>query len=96
VPGNPQARNRIFNLAGPDILESREYYRIVAESLGVDLKVHEESVTDYLAGHPDQSPFICHRIYDLSQLRASGLCVPSTPIITGLRQHVAGLLARKA
>jgi nucleoside-diphosphate-sugar epimerase len=95
VAGNPQAQGRIFNLAGPDILESREYYRIVAETLGVELKVHELPIADYLAENPDQSPFICHRIYDLSLLRNSGLSVPATPIVTGLRQHVAGLLARR-
>jgi nucleoside-diphosphate-sugar epimerase len=95
VVGNPKSKGRIFNLAGPDILESREYYRIVAETLGVELKVQEVSIADYLAEQPDQLPFICHRIYDLSQLRACGLSVPSTPIITGLRQHLAGLLAKR-
>lgn len=94
--GNTQANRRIFNLAGPDILESREYYRIVAEALGVELKVQEESIADYVSTHPEQAPFICHRIYDLQALRDCGLKVPATPIDAGLRQHLAGLLARRS
>jgi len=95
VAGNKGVAGKIFNTAGPDIVESWQYYQIIAEVLGVGLKVEELPVRPYLAEHPDMGPFICHRIYDRARLKASGLSVPSTPIAEGLRQHVQGLLKRK-
>ncbi len=95
VVGNPSAARRVFNAAGPDIVESRRYYEIVAEALGAKLAVDEVRVRDCLADHPEMEPFLCHRIYDLSRLAASGLHRPSTPIETGLLAHLDGLLARK-
>jgi nucleoside-diphosphate-sugar epimerase len=94
VAGNPQAAGGIFKTAGPDILESRRYYEIIADVLGVELLVVEVSVQDYLAAHPEAAPFLCHRVYDLRRLGACGLAVPATPIAEGLRQHVEGLLSR--
>lgn len=95
VAGQPKARNRVFNAAGPDIIESRAYYQIIADLLGVPLKVDEAPVTDLLAGHPDMLPFLCHRIYDLSSLKAAGLEAPATPVAAGLKLHTEGLLARR-
>ena len=92
VGGNECTYNQIFCAAGPDIIESREYYRIIAESLGVELNVEEISVTEHLVAYPEAAPFLCHRIYDLNRLRSSGIKVPSTPIGQGLREHVDSLL----
>ena len=95
VAGNTNARGRIFNMAGPDVIESWHYYRIIADVLGVGVTIEEVPVKSYLAANPDKAPFMCHRIYDLRRLAASGLRVPSTPIADGLRRHVEGLLARR-
>ncbi|CAN5382851.1 N/A [soil metagenome] len=92
--GNPDAQNQIFLTAGPDWIESRDYYRIIADLLGVDLRIEEVAVSEFLAANPDRQSFLCHRINDLSKLRNAGLHVPATPIIEGLRQHVASLLAQ--
>ncbi len=94
VAGNRNADREIFNTAGPDIVESREYYRLIAEVLGVELTVEEVPVQTTLAKCPDLMPFLCHRIYDLRKLAAAGLHVPATPLAAGLRLHVEGLLAR--
>ena len=96
VVGNRDTDSKIFNTAGPEVIESRQYYQLVAEVLGVELSVEETSVSSYLTEHPEAAPFLCHRIYDLSRLAASGLNVPSTPMAEGLRRHVEGLLARRA
>lgn len=96
IAGNRDACGKIFNTAGPEVIESRQYYQLVAEVLGVGLSVEEVPVSAYLTEHPEAAPFLCHRIYDLGRLAASGLSVPSTPVAVGLRQHVEGLLARKA
>ena len=89
--GNQRTYGEIYMAAGPDIIESRDYYRIVAEVLGVELKVEEISVSAYAAENPDMLSFLCHRIYDLKKLRAHGLAVPATPIGDGLREHVLSL-----
>ncbi len=92
VAGNKNAIGKTFNIAGPDIIESRQYYQIIADILGVELTVDEIPVKKYLDENPGSKPFICHRIYDLARLRAAGLKLPSTPIRNGLRLHVEGLL----
>lgn len=90
--GNERAHRGIFHAAGPDVIESREYYRIVADALGATLAVEELRVADCLAERPDFAPFLCHRINDMSRARAAGLAIPSTPIAEGLRLHVKSLL----
>ena len=95
VGGNKAACGKIFNMAGPDIIESRQYYRIIADILKVNLTIEEIPAASYLAEKPEGRPFMCHRIYDLSRLRAAGLAVPSTSIEDGLRLHVEGLLRQQ-
>ena len=90
--GNENSYGQIYCAAGPDTIESRDYYRIIAEILGVELKVEEASVSEHLAANPEAAPFLCHRIYDLSKLKSSGVKVPGTSIEQGLREHVESLL----
>lgn len=92
LAGNPRTYGQIFNTAGPQMIESRAYYRIIADILGVDLHIEELRVGEWLAEHLESAPFLCHRIYDLTRLRESGACMPSTPLEAGLRQHVRALL----
>jgi nucleoside-diphosphate-sugar epimerase len=82
---------RIFHTAGPDLVESLRYYAIVAEVLGVELRVEEVPVEAYRSAHPEHVSFLCHRIYDLGPLAAAGLPVPATPLAEGLRRHVASM-----
>jgi len=93
--GNRQACRQVFNVAGPDMVESWRYYQIIAEALGVGLTVEEVPVRSYLDQHPEMLPYICHRIADLGRIKASGLSLPATPLEKGLRLHLDGLLARK-
>lgn len=92
LAGNKETYGQIFCTAGPDIIESRDYYRIIADVLDVGLQIEEVSVSEHLAAHPESAPFLCHRIYDMSKLKASGANVPSTSIEQGLREHVESLL----
>jgi nucleoside-diphosphate-sugar epimerase len=94
--GNEQAAGEIFIAYGPDIVESRGYYQIIAELLGVELHTSELPITQYLAEAPQPQAGMCHRICSLDKMRAKDLCVPSTGIREGLRRHVAwklGVLA---
>lgn len=90
--GNVAAHGQVCNVSGPTIVESWQYYQIIADILGVPLAVEELSVADYLRASPERASFFCHRIYDLSRLAACGLHVPATPLSDGLRGHVESLL----
>ena len=92
VRGNPRAVGQVFNACGPDIIESWMYYKLIADTLGVAFKYEDQIVEPYLAANPDKAPFLCHRIYDLTRLRASGLAVPSTPAAEAIKTHVKSLL----
>ncbi len=89
---NASTHRQIFCAAGPDIIESRTYYEIIAEYLGVTIQIEEVPVDAHLHNNPNSAPFLCHRIYDLAKLQASGAAVPATSIVEGLRQHVDSLL----
>ncbi|MCB0125581.1 MAG: NAD-dependent epimerase/dehydratase family protein [Caldilineaceae bacterium] len=90
--GNSSCHGEIFLTAGPDIVESSEFYRIIGDILGVEATIAELPVQQFLAENPDRASFCCHRIYDLSKLRNAGLHVPSTPLREGLQRHVESLL----
>ena len=92
VPRATGARGGIFNLAGPDTIEARHYYQVIASVLGTETTILETSASEYLRAHPDHSPFLAHRVFDLSRLAAAGLPLPRTPLADGLREHVTHLL----
>jgi nucleoside-diphosphate-sugar epimerase len=92
IGGNQDTYRKTYNAAGPEIIESREYYAIIASVLGVGLEIEELPVSEYLVAHPEAAPFLCHRIYDLKGVQASGAAVPQTPMDQGLREHVESLL----
>ena len=89
---NQKMFNEIYCVMGPDIIESQQYYKIIAEYLGTDLKIEEIPVGLYLSEFPDSKASLCHRIYDLSKLRNTGAKMPSTTIRKGLSAHVQSLL----
>jgi nucleoside-diphosphate-sugar epimerase len=96
VGGIPSTYGQVYNAAGPDVIESRTYYQIIADVLGVDLQVKEVPVSAYRAANPGRASFLCHRIYDLTRLHAAGagVEVPATSIEQGLREHVESLLSQ--
>jgi nucleoside-diphosphate-sugar epimerase len=92
LAGKRAVFGQILNAAGPDMVESREYYHIIADMLGVELNVVEVPVSQYRDEHPESAPFLCHRIYDLGKLHTAGVAVPKTPLAQGLREHVESML----
>lgn len=93
--GNRRTWGQIYEAAGPDIIEACEYYRIIADILGVELMVKELLVGGYWDEHPESRSFLCHRFYDLERLKEHALHVPATPIEEGLHRHVNSLLSRE-
>lgn len=93
VHGNTSTHERTFCVAGPDVVESREYFSIIARYLGVPLSIVEVPVDEHLRSSPDSAPFLCHRFYDLSALAKTGIRLPATPLERGLREHIYSLTA---
>ena len=61
---------------------------------GKELKIKEIPVDSYKETHPEDLPFLCNRIYDLTKLKKAGLKVPSTKLEEGLKIHVGSLLGK--
>jgi nucleoside-diphosphate-sugar epimerase len=90
--GNDATYGQIFCAAGPDIIESRTYYDEIARCLNVaPAPIEELDVQAHLAEKPGAAPFMCHRIYSLDRLVASGATAPSTPFTSGIKEHVESL-----
>ena len=92
MAGRPATYRQIFGVAGPAIVESRTYYRLIADILDVELAIVEVGVDAYLHEHPEAAPFLCHRVYDLHKLYESNAIMPHTPLEHGLRSHVDSLI----
>lgn len=85
--GNPAVTGRTFNVNGPEVIESRTYYRVFAALLGREVVIEDVAVNDFLASHPDKAPFCCDRVYDLTALRSAGISLPATRLEDGLRRQ---------
>jgi nucleoside-diphosphate-sugar epimerase len=84
---------QIYFAPGPEIVESRMFYRIIAEVLGVAKpRIEEARVSDFLRDNPDKASFCCHRVYATEKAAAHGLALPSTPLRDGLRMHVESMV----
>ncbi len=88
---NEKTFNEIFCVGGPEAIENRIYYECIAEILGVELKVKEVPLDGYLEKHPEYSGHLCHRIYDLSKLRDTGVKLPSTSLRVGMKKSLQSL-----
>ncbi len=86
--GNPRSLNQIYFSPGPDIVESRVYYRHIADLLGVGLTIREIPISDYIRDNPGNIHFCTHRVYNTDKARDDGLMVPATPLREGLKIHV--------
>ncbi len=91
IHGNKNAVGQVFNAAGPDYVESYAYYEAIGKALGLPVKWDDIHTPPYLAANPDKAPFLCHRIYDLTRMKAAGLAAPSTPLEAGIAVHVKSL-----
>ena len=87
----PGTFQQIFCIGGPEAVENRIYYEILGKLLGVETVIRELPLTGYLDAHPDYSGHLCHRIYDLSKLKAAGVELPATPLEEGLKLHLESL-----
>ncbi len=86
-----KAYNKIFCIGGPEAVENRRYYEVIAKCLNVELEIDEIPLKGYLENHPEYSGHLCHRIYDLSPLKNAGVKLPSTSLEDGIKAHLKSL-----
>ena len=90
----PGAFRQIFCIGGAEVVTNAEYYRTLGKILGVDVTIEIIPLDGYLEAHPQYSGHLCNRCYDMTKLRAAGICVPATSLEEGLREQVAWLDAQ--
>jgi nucleoside-diphosphate-sugar epimerase len=90
--GNERTHGQIYFAPGPDVVESRVFYRTIGEILGVHVAIEEIAIKDYLETHPEHRSFCAYRVYDNAKAKGHGLAVPTTPLRAGLEQHVRDAL----
>lgn len=78
--------NEIFCIGGPEAVENKRYYEIIGELLGTTVTVTEIPLTGYVEAHPGFAGHLCHRIYDLTKLKETGVPLPSTSLYDGMKE----------
>ncbi len=86
---NEKTYNHIFCIGGPQAVENKQYYEIIAKLLSKDIHIKEIMMDGYLDKNPGFEGHLCHRIYDLSKLRKTGVAMPATTLETGLGRKLA-------
>jgi len=81
---NVKTYGEIFCIGGPQAIENKTYYEKIAEFFNVPLNLEEIPLCGYLEKHPEYSGHLCHRVYDLSKLRAAGVKMPEVGIREGI------------
>jgi nucleoside-diphosphate-sugar epimerase len=90
--GNERACGEIYFAPGPDVVESRLFYRIVGELIGASVVIDEITIKDHLREHPEQKSFCAHRVYSTDKALKHGLKAPATGLHEGLKRHVDSIL----
>ena len=90
--GNRRSIGAILNVAGPRIIETRRYFEIIAETLGVPMQFSEEAFAPVWDAEPNYRSYLCHRVQSMERLAAAGLPVPTNPPEVGLPIHVKSIL----
>lgn len=90
--GNDRTHGQIYFTPGPDAIESRVFYRMIGEILGVEVAIEEVPISEYLREHPEHKSFCAHRVYSIEKSRRDGLKLATTPLDVGLKKHVESTL----
>ncbi|MBO7334057.1 MAG: NAD-dependent epimerase/dehydratase family protein [Lachnospiraceae bacterium] len=88
---NHKTYGEIFCIGGPDAIENKTYYEVIAKLLGKKLNIKEIPLEGYLDKHPEYSGHLCHRIYDLSKLLNTGVKMPKTKIEEGISNSLRSM-----
>lgn len=85
---NEKTFQQIYCIGGPEIIENKRYYQQLAEVLGVKApEILEVPLTGFLEKFPEYYGHLCHRAYDLSKLKETGIAMPATGLKEGLERQ---------
>lgn len=95
---NEKTFGEIFCIGGPDVVTNAEYYRILGRLTGHAVTIQPVPLEGYLDAHPQYSGHLCHRAYDLSKLKNTGIALPDTHLQDGLREQLRqmGVLSERS
>jgi nucleoside-diphosphate-sugar epimerase len=82
-----------YNMAGPEAVPTRRYYELIADILGVELRVACLPSDVFLTAYPDRASFARHRVYSHDKLIRDGGFRPSKPLEQSLREMLIWLEA---
>jgi nucleoside-diphosphate-sugar epimerase len=86
-----------YNTAGPDCVTTREYYELVAATLGIEEpELLSLPSADFVRAFPDRAPFAQHRMYSLDKLERDTGYRPQTGIRHAVFEMVDWLQASGA
>lgn len=88
---------KAYNVAGPDIATSREYYDLIAATLGVEAPEYLSLPVElYVRAFPDKAPFATHRTYSVNRLYQDTGYRPTTTMSHAIFEMVDWLQANDA
>jgi nucleoside-diphosphate-sugar epimerase len=96
IIGNANTLGKRYNLAGASFAPTSDYYKAVADLLGVSLRSVSVPGDVWLAIRPDQVSFVRHRVYDLSRLLRDTGWSPTVTMEESVRRTVRDILDRGA
>jgi nucleoside-diphosphate-sugar epimerase len=89
--GTSATHGEAYNVAGGEVITTRRYYEIIAEELGVGLRVLSLPSSVYLTTFPDRAPFAQHRFYDTRKLARDTGFTPRVGVREAIREMIAWL-----
>jgi nucleoside-diphosphate-sugar epimerase len=91
--GKSQTFGQIYNMAGNDIVTTKEYYQIVGACLGCPVTFVSLPSSVYVEAFPDRRPFAQHRVYDISKLVRDVGYTPQITVREAIQEMVDWLQA---
>jgi nucleoside-diphosphate-sugar epimerase len=86
-----------YNVAGPDCVTTREYYDLIAATLGVsDPEYLSLPAAEYVRAYPDKAPFAQHRMFSVEKLARDTGYRPRTSLSHAVFEMVDWLQANEA
>jgi nucleoside-diphosphate-sugar epimerase len=91
VPGSSKAAGQVYNCANPDVLTAREYWQLVADFVGVTLRVRPVPEVDLTGCGWGWALTALPRVVDMESLAQDVGVVPCTPVASSLHACVRWL-----
>lgn len=92
-----QTHGRAYNVAGPDWATTRDYYALIAATLGIEeVEFLSLPATLFAAAYPERVPFTHHRVYSVERLAQDTGYRPQTSLRHAVFEMIDWLQASDA